>query len=99
MTTPTACACGIPLKPWEADCICEGCTAHGGYVEAKELQPRRRALGISQGDLAKRFGVTQQYISAAEISEGYANLRYDLALRCIEYEERVRQLPRKWTKS
>ena len=98
LTAPTACACGIPLEPWEVDGICEGCIAQEGYVKAKELQARRRALGLSQNDLARRLSVTQQYISAAETIEGYANVRYDLALRCIEYEERVVKLPRKWTK-
>ena len=96
--TLIACACGTPLEPWGVDGICEGCIAQEGYVEAKELQARRRALGLSQNDLARRLGVTQQHISSCEVSEGYARLWYDLALRCIEYEERVVKLPRKWTK-
>ena len=64
-----------------------------------ELRARRNALGLSQTDLARRFGVTQGHISRAELEADYARAWYDLALRCIEYEERVRKLPRKWTRT
>ncbi len=64
-----------------------------------ELRARRQALDLSQSNLAKRFGVTRSYISHAEAAEDYARSWYDLALRCIEYEERVRKLPRKWTRA
>ena len=64
-----------------------------------ELLARRQALDLSQTDLAKRLGVSRPYISLAESKPGYARLWYDLALRCIEYEERVRKLPRKWTRA
>ena len=64
-----------------------------------ELRARREALGLSQAGMAKRLGVTQQHVSAVETKPGYARPWYDLALRCIEYEERIRKLPRKWTRT
>ena len=64
-----------------------------------ELLARRHALDLSQTKLARRFGVDRSYISHAESKPGDARAWYDLALRCIEYEERVRKLPRKWTRA
>ena len=63
-----------------------------------KLLARRQALDLSQTDVAKRLGVDRSYISHVESKPGYARLWYDLALRCVEYEERVRKLPRKWTR-
>ena len=62
-------------------------------MNPQELRDRRLALGFSQADVARRFGVDRSYISHAETSAGYARPWYDLSLRCIEYEERVRDVP------
>jgi hypothetical protein len=70
----------------------------GEDMTPTDLRARRLRLALSQTRLAKYFGVGQPYISYAETVEGYARPWYDLGLRCIEYEERVRKLPRKWTK-
>lgn len=96
--TAAACACGSPLEPWEVRGVCYGCD-QGENTRPGDLRARREALGLSQAKLARRLGVTQPYISAAESSEGYANLRYDLALRCIEYEARTVKLPSKRTRA
>ena len=59
------------------------------------LKERRVRLGYKQSELAEEFGVSQQYISAAERIDGYARAWYDLALKCLEYERRLEKLPRK----
>lgn len=64
----------------------------------EELKARRLALELSQGDLAKRFGVDRSYVSHVERGDVEPRPWYDLALLAIEYEERLQALPRKWTK-
>ena len=91
MSTP--CPCVIVLEPWEVAGYCAPCLENPVNPEA--LKARRLALQLSQDQLASLLGVTQQYISAAETLEPYARPWYDLALRCMEYEERIEKLPRK----
>jgi transcriptional regulator with XRE-family HTH domain len=52
-------------------------------MEQDTLSDRRRALGLSQTELASLLGISQAAVSRAENSNS-ADLRYALALEALE---------------
>ena len=47
------------------------------------LSDRRKAIGLSQTDLATRMGISQAAVSRAE-NENRSDRRYELALEALE---------------
>lgn len=60
-----------------------------------ELRERRRALSLSQGQLARSFGVGERTVSRWETGALDIPVHVDLSLRCLEYEAGLRRVPKR----